>query len=197
MKKEKQLIMKNLKKKALVTGAAIVVSLTMVTGVSADTQSNDVDIEIEGGEVSLETSAIETFGTIVLEATPQTYETSFENDFTVTDLSGTHEGWRVDVSASHFLNGEDILPEGSLSLDPVSNIERVGTGYGSLPVKSMETNTIIDSGTNTVVEAEEGSGMGVFDITFPTDALSLTVDATIAKAGEYESTLTWDLISAP
>lgn len=184
-------------KKLLVTGVALVASLTMATGVFADTQTNDVDITVKGGEFSLKTSSIESFGDITLKANPETYKTSFNSKFTTKDLRGTHAGWRLDVSASPFDNGNHKLPNGSLSLDPISKIDRVGTGSGGSPTKSMNSNTVIDDGKVEVAKAASGAGMGVFDITFPNNALSLVVDATTAKSGSYESTLTWDLVQAP
>lgn len=187
----------NMKKNIFTTGVALVASLTMATGAFADTQSNNVDITVQAGEFSLTTSNIDSFGDITLEAAPQTYQTSFASNFTVKDLRGSQAGWRLDVSASPFDDGDHQLPSGSLSLEPISNIERVGTGSGALPTESMTSNEIIDNGTVEIAKAVAGSGMGVFDITFPSNALSLVVDATTAKAGTYTSTLTWNLVNAP
>lgn len=189
-------------KKIFTIGLALIVSLTMATGAFAETKTNDVDITIESGEFSLATSDIESFGTVELLSTPETYKTSFENKFTVKDLRGTQSGWRVDVSASQFSDGTNALPKGTLSLEPVSNIERVGTGEGELPVGSMDSNLIIDDGVVTVITAEEGSGMGVFDFEFPENALSVVIDPTTAKVlngsdATYTSTLTWNLVQAP
>lgn len=180
-------------------GVAFVVSLTMAIGVFAETKSNDVDITVQAGEFSLTTSAINSFGEITLQADPLTYSTSFQGAFTTKDLRGSQQGWRLDVSASPFSNGGHQLPNGSVSLAAISdiNIERVGTGSGFLPKSSMTTQSIIDDGAIVVAKAETGTGMGVFTITFPDDALSLVVDATTAKTGTYTSTLTWDLVTAP
>src|SRR5690625_4320945 len=92
--------------------------------------------------------------------------------------------------------------KGTLSLDPVSDIKRVGTGQGALPVKSMDSNKIIDDGTVAVIKANAGGGMGVFDFEFPENALSIVIDPTTAKVlngnnATYTSTLTWDLVQAP
>jgi len=189
--------MTNVKKKIFSVGLIAMISLSITTGVFADTKTNDVDINVQAGEFSLTTSSIESFGNITLLATPQTYNTSFQNGFTVKDLRGSQAGWRLDVEASPFTSGANTLPKGSLTLDPIFEINRVGTGSGNPPTKSTTTNVVIDDGKIEIARAGAGEGMGVFEITFPNDALSLVVDATTAKVGTYESTLTWTLVTAP
>lgn len=184
-------------KKILSAGLVAVMSLGFATGALADSKTNDVDITVKSGEFSVKVPSIDSFGDITLKATPTTYKTSFKDKFTVKDLRGTHDGWRLDVTASQFSSGDHKLPKGSLTLKPISKIDRVGTGSGDSPKVSMSSNEVIDDGTVEVAKATSGGGMGVFDLTFPKDALSLTVDATTAKTGTYESTLTWDLVQAP
>ena len=189
--------MKSLGKKLFIVSLVAMLSMFFATGALADTKTNDVDVTIQAGEFSLATPSIKSFGNITLQSTPQTYKTSFDGKFTVKDLRGTQAGWRLDVEASQFTNGASTLTVGSLSIEPISNITRVGTGSGELPTVSMNSNQVIDDGKVEVARAKAGTGMGVFDITFPTDALSLVVDATTAKVGTYESTLTWNLVLAP
>ncbi|WP_144460332.1 WxL domain-containing protein [Siminovitchia fortis] len=195
-------MLKKFSKKLFGVGLVSVMSLSFATGAFADTKSNEVDVTIKSGEFSLATSDIESFGEIELKSTPQTYKTSFNDKFTVKDLRGTQAGWRVDVSASQFTDGTNTLPKGTLSLEPVSSIKRVGTGQGALPVKTMDSNKVIDDGTVAVVKADTGGGMGVFDFEFPKNALSIVVDPTTAKVlngskATYQSTLKWDLVQAP
>lgn len=185
------------KKKVFAIGFALILTLTMTTGVFADTKTNEVDITVKSGEFSVTPPSIKSFPEVTLQESAKTYKTSFEDVFVVKDLRGTQAGWRLDVSASPLTNGSSEFPKGSLSLQPLSDIERVGTGQGGSPTKSMNSNIVIDDGKIEVAKADAGSGMGVFDITFPSNALSLVVDATTAKTGTYESTLTWDLVQAP
>lgn len=191
----------NRRSNLLISGIlGLAMSFSLITEALADTKTNDVSITVNGGEFSLTTPTIKPYGDITLQATPQTYKTSFNGKFTVKDIRGTQEGWRLDVSASQLSGGAggvNKIPKGSLSLQPISTISRVGVGSGAAPTKVMLTNTAIDNGAVVVAKASAGTGMGVFDITFPTDALSLVVDATTAKAGSYSSTLTWNLVQAP
>lgn len=165
------------------------------------TATNDVDFTLEGGELSLANSEVVSFGTIKLSEQPKSYSTSFTDHFTVKDLTGNQLGYRVDVSATPFTDGKNILPKGTLSLKPVSAIEKVGTGTSTAPVSSLSSNQIIDNGKVTLVSAATGTGMGVYNLTFPDNALSIAVDPTTAKidgaSSTYQSTITWDLIQAP
>lgn len=196
----------SLKKKFIGAGMVAVMSVSFATGAFADTgdvtKSNNVDLTIKSSEIGnggldLETSTIQSFGEIDLKADPETYNTSFNENFTVKDLRGTQEGWALDVSASQFDNGDHQLPEGSLTLDGVDTIDRVGSGLGELPQQDLNSTSIIDDGAVAVASAEAGKGMGVFDLDFDENALGLTVDATTAKVGTYETTLTWTLHSTP
>lgn len=198
----------NFKKKLLTTGLVAMMSLGFASGALASTgdvtKTNDVNLSIKSanigvGGLDLITSPVQNggFGEIELEANPKTHYTSFEHDFTVKDLRGTHEGWSLTVEASQFDNGSHKLPKGSLTLDGVKSIDRVGTGTGELPEKRLDKTTVIDDGSVMVTNAKKGTGMGVFDVKFDEDALGLTVDATTAKVGTYTSTLTWNLHSTP
>lgn len=191
-------------KKLLGICLATIMSFSISTEVFAATtdtsKTNGTDITIQGGEFSLASSNITTFGNVVLSEQAKTYKTSFDNKFTVKDLRGTQAGWRIDVSATPFSDGTSTLPKGSLSLDPLSSIQRVGTGQGSLPEKATNTNKIIDDGVVTIAKAVAGGGMGVFDLVFPVNALSVVIDPTTAKIntnGLYQSTITWNLVQAP
>lgn len=187
-----------IKRNLFVLSLITIISLVFTTGaLAADTKTNDVNITVQSGEFSVTTSDIRSFGDITLAATPETYVTSFENSFITKDLRGTQEGWRLDVEASPFTSGTHTLPGGSLSIAPLESIERVGTGFGDAPTISTNQNVVIDQGTVEIAKAVDGTGMGVFELTFPNDALSLVVDATTAKVGTYQSTLTWTLVTAP
>lgn len=198
----------SLKKKLLGTGLVAVMSLGFATGALASpndvVKKNEVSLTIKSanigvGGLDLVTSPVQNggFGEIELEANPKTHYASFQKDFTVKDLRGTHEGWLLTVEASQFDNGSHKLPKGSLTLDGVKEIKRVGQGSSQMPKKELSQTTVIDNGAVKVANAKTGTGMGVFDISFDNNALGLTVDATTAKVGNYKSTLTWNLHATP
>ena len=187
---------------------AAVLGMTAVTGVSAnEVKTNDVDITIDSPELAfdLQVPTIKDFETIELKATPQSYTTGFNSDskainknFGVIDLRGTHAGWNLTVQASTFedKSTKHKLPVGSLTLGG----QMEGTALGNTPdpgTKSITKTAIDDSAALSVERFESGSGMGQFDYKFADDALEITVDSTTAKAGTYNSTLTWTLYTGP
>lgn len=205
----KQVKLNGLAKRSLVGASLLaVLGMGMMTSAFAAegdvVKSNKTDVTIKApasvgnGGLDLETSAIKSFGQIELGTTPETYKTGFDKALKVTDLRGTQAGYSLSVSASQFQNTDGHkLPVGSITLDGVKSIERVGTGTGTAPLAKLNSTTAIDGGEVLVANAAAGTGAGVFDISFNEDALGLIVDATTAKVGTYESTLTWNLQATP
>lgn len=191
-------------KKTMVMMLALTMAFgTVVSASPAVQQKTPVAITIKAGEFSLANPSIKNFGDVTLLDAAKQYKTSFnEGNFTVKDLRGSQAGWKVNVTASQFSTGDGkTLPVGSLTLTPVKEIVRVGTGSGALPVKSLTETKAIDAGTVEIMKAVPASGMGVFDFNFPTDALTINIDPTTAvstaQGVNYASTLTWDLVQAP
>lgn len=183
-------------------GIAAVMSIGFVAGASADslTKSDDVDMTITGGELILDTPEITGYGEIDLKPTPEVHYTGFEDVVKISDLRGSQEGWGLTVTASQFelVDGDNILPQGSLTLGSVASVDGPEDYVEADPIITLEESTVIDTDEPVhVVSAEVGTGMGVFDISFDEDALALTVDAATATEGTYKSQLTWTLQSVP
>ncbi|GAF66451.1 hypothetical protein BTS2_3352 [Bacillus sp. TS-2] len=179
--------------------------------------TQELSFTLLGGAFLVSPSAINEFTSVVLDTNIQTITTGFDNPVRVSDLTGNQLGWRLDVSASPmsvvepsngFRQGTSSysLPTGSLSIKPFSNVSQIGGSNGSLPVNLLQSNTIIDDGTVTLAKSDVKEGMGVFDFTFPEDALSLVIDPTTTKVDTinypdsetpYETTLTFSLVQAP
>lgn len=186
-----------MKKLGLLLALPMLLATPISNVFAAETQTNDLNVKIQSGGYSLQVPTVEPIDNIVLKDNPETYNTSFDQGIVIKDLSGSQEGWRLDVAASQLDNGGYKLPKGSLVLSPLKSVNRVGTGSGNFPTNSMSSNMIIDSGAVEVAKAVQGSGMGVFALEFPEDSLALTVDSTTAKVGNYNSVLTWNLVQAP
>lgn len=169
------------------------------------------------GDIDLTIPNINPLGAFKLEAETKTVTTGMSGPVIVTDSRSTDSGWRLDVSASQFkvvepvggfANGTsaNILPVGSVHLSQVQAIKSVATGNEITLTDTLATKSIIDDGVITVTKALAGNGVGGFNIEFPTDALSITLDPTSTKVDKvnypasntpYESIITWSLISAP
>lgn len=187
------------------------------SGSDGDSDNDDVGVGIGDGGLKLTTSPIINFGNHIISKDIKTIFTSFERAIKVEDLRGTHEGWRLDLSATSFKvvepeNGfkegttAHELPKGSFAILPPSEIKQIGGSGNNLPISNISGKTVIDSGTVTLVSAEKGTGTGEFDIVFPENALSLVIDPETVFVDKinypntytpYKSTLTWNLVSAP
>lgn len=185
---------------------------------TGDTEAQrEIEANIVTGDLTLNAPTNKTFGNIELGNQPKVVKTGLNGPVQVSDLRGTQEGWRLDVSATQFEIVEPTggfaegttghkLPKGSLSLGAVNEIKRVGTGSSTLPVANQSSNKIIDDGSITVATAAKGTGMGDFDLLFDDNTYSLVVDATTAKVDmvnypdgktPYKASVTWNLVSAP
>lgn len=144
--------------------------------------------------------SIKAFETIQLKEQPITYQTSFNTNVTIRNFyPSTEDSWRLSVSASplQVIGGSNTLPRGTISLEPPASVIPIGETIGNLPVKKQTIRSVIDNGSITILEAAKGSGIGEYELSFPDKALNIVIDPTTAKIGKYETTLTWDLISAP
>ena len=208
--------MKMFKKLKVLLFVTIALFMLAPMGVFADeVKEQTIEATIKGGGIQFEIPSVEDFGEIELDSQPKTLKAGFDGSFKIMDYRGTHDGYRVDVSATPvtvktpaggFKNGTSAfsLPEGSLSLAPISNVVSIGSA-ATAPRVMTNSNQIIDNGTVTILSAAKGTGMGHFEFSF-SDALSLVVknDTTfIDKVNypntgtPYESTVTWSLVTAP
>lgn len=114
----------------------------------------------------------------------------------IKDWRDTTNEWSLRVSATRMKLEDEAfyLPVGTLGLKAVENIERI-SGSGDMPVKKLTAKSIIDNGQVAVVEST--SSRGEYHIEFPNNALEITIDPITAKAGKYESTVTWEFVNAP
>lgn len=114
----------------------------------------------------------------------------------IKDWRDTTNEWSLRVSATRMKLEDEAfyLPVGTLGLKAVENIERI-SGSGDMPVKKLTAKSIIDNGQ--VAVAESTNSRGEYHIEFLNNALEITIDPITAKAGKYESTVTWEFVNAP
>jgi hypothetical protein len=151
---------------------------------------------VEGGSLSLTTTAAPTFST-TLDGTDKT--PTYALPLTIEDLTGTGAGWNTTISSTQFTTGG----EGAHTLSPTaSSITGVTNACAEGDTCTNPTNAInypltVPAGAEAAAvkffNAAAGSGMGGFSNT-PTVAVS--VPAT-TYAGSYSSTLTLASISGP
>lgn len=169
------------------------------------------------GDFNFTLPNVNPFGSIKLESETKTITTGFDGPIVITDNRSTDTGWRLDVSASPlkvttpasgFVTGTvaNVLPLGSVHLSPVESIKNASTGVDIILSDTLSKKSIIDDGAITVTKAIAGKGLGEFNISFGPQALSVVIDPSTIKIDKvnypvtgtpYESTVRWDLVSAP
>lgn len=145
-------------------------------------------------DVSFLKPVIGNFGDIVISDTNR-INTTDVSPIKITDWR-KDSAWRLEVSSTQMkLAGQNYyLPKGTLKLKSPSNVVQV-EGNGISPSIGFTGSKSLDSGRITV--SESNGSRGEYDIVFSEDALELVVDPSTAKVGEYNATVTWELISAP
>jgi len=188
-------------KKMLVAGLIIIMGLELVAGVLAEavTEVDVVNAKIKSGGFDLTTSPIDSFGDITIKLDDEEYSTGFERDFVIKDLRGLDDNWQLTVSATPLqsLDHAHHVYSNVLSISPLDRIVRVGnTTYTVTPDKALTQESVLDDGDVLIAKSENGSGLGQFSLTFPDEAVHLMVTPEM-KEGQYEFTLSWNLLSVP
>lgn len=168
-----------------------------------------IDITTKSGVFELTAPNIQSFSNALLNGWKQIIETSFAGNIKIADNTGTGNGWNVTVAATPFkeVGGREYtLPSHSLVLQKPSGILVTSGDAMKLPTIQNGGPWVIDGGDAVkLVFANPGYGIGSYEITFPSDALELTIqpenvliDQTNYPLGTpYTSTLTFTVVSGP
>ena len=145
--------------------------------------------------LSMAQPVIESFGEIELTESIQTVATDIK-PFIIKDWRENQNAWRLDVKAERLKtkDGGFVLPSGMIKLNGLSEVKRI-KGVGSLPDVKLTSKKVIDTGRVTVAESD--NSRGEFEFVFPNNALEITVDPSVVKAGEYKLNISWELVNAP
>lgn len=157
---------------------------------------------------------------ITLNGQVQTSVATF-SPWSVTDATGTGDGWNVQVQASQFTeiapssgfaSGSSALtlPLGSLSL---TGSRSIIAGSGSTPVSAtggpnFAVNSLIvdQSSPEVLLTASSGYGLGTYTVQEPANGLALTINPSTTKVDEtnypnqptpYQSVITFTAVSGP
>ncbi|WP_158176897.1 WxL domain-containing protein [Heyndrickxia camelliae] len=184
---------------------------------AATTGTTIVSGSISGGDLDLVAPASASFSAVNLNGSVQTANAN-PGTLSITDATGTGEGYRVTVQATQltekapsggFATGTtaNVLPKGLLTLTSAGGSISANSGTTATAPKFNGTSWIIDNGSaTTIVTANKGEGLGKFDVSFPTNGLSLNlnpntvmVDKTNYPTGAtpYQTTITYTIISGP
>lgn len=114
----------------------------------------------------------------------------------VEDWKDDSNNWRVEVKAKQLKNTKTgkMLPKGTIELNGELATE-LQEGKGKLPTNSYTGYKGIDGNK---VEILTGKGSkGKYQVNFKENALKVTIDPTTIETGKYETTMMWDMVTAP
>jgi len=181
-------------KKFLSTASVAVFLFCFTAGQSfaATTSDTKADVTITAGDRDITIDSDQSFDPVQLNGQSQNTEAT-PGSLKVVDATGSGSGWHVMVSADQMHSDTHKIPAGSLTLFSPSAV----TAEGTTSAKPIATSGkwFIDSGSAVnVLSADNGTGMGTFETTF--DKLALTVPAD-TFAGDYQTTLNWEIVTGP
>jgi hypothetical protein len=111
--------------------------------------------------------------------------------FSVSDLTGTGDGWHVTAQATTFTGANHALAAGSLSMSQPT----VASPNTASPDPTIAAGAYtIDNGAVEIASADVDEGMGIYNFSATTLTLSLPADV---YADAYASTVTISVVTAP
>ncbi|CAM3619692.1 WxL domain-containing protein [Erysipelothrix sp. HDW6B] len=122
----------------------------------------------------------------------------------VTDVRGTGQGWNLQASLGEFTNGTHVLPNAKLVLENGA-VKTGDTLDKNAPVTSnkIELTSSKDNNFVDIMNADTDHGMGTWITTWlaqdskSNDKVTLNLDTRDARVGNYNATITWNLIQTP
>lgn len=186
---------------------ALGMSLMGTPASAATTAETKLNQSITGGEHNIAVTPVSNFNAVTLSGETQVTNAN-PGVLTVTDATGSGDGWRINVKADQFKVSGDAksnrtLPKGSLVLNSGGAITKVG-GTSSPNPEFKTTNFIIDTDNQvTILSAKKDEGMGKYNVSFNDKSLALTLNPhstyveNKASATSYESKLTYSIVTGP
>ncbi|QST02649.1 WxL domain-containing protein (plasmid) [Pontibacillus sp. ALD_SL1] len=178
--------------------------------VQAATDTSSASGSVSEGEFSVVIPSDTTISDITL--TPGAWSDGFGNIPTirVNDARGTGDGWSLFVEASQLteVGGAGYtIPTGNLTIADPQAVSPVGpASTADTPWLQTGGPYAVDQGPIFVAEAEVDHGLGSWDISYPVNALQLSVNPSFKIVDSvnypgvptpYQSTLTWTLNNVP
>jgi hypothetical protein len=163
----------------------------VVSAAPASAATSTVTGTVTAGTLSIATAAAPTFG-VTLNGIDQV--ATYTVPTTVTDATGTDNGWNLTVSSTQFTTGALTLSTGASTVTGVAN-SCVGGSTCTDPTNSISYPLAIPAAAPAVkyFNGAASTGAGKFTNT-PTIAVAVPANT---RAGVYSSTLTLSAVSGP
>lgn len=167
---------------------------------TVDTGSTDASVTFTAGELKLNNVPTLDFGTQAVAATEQNYTAGTVTSVTqVSDLRGNGKGWDLHVALSPFkLDGTETETLQAASINVAGYKVSAVNGSVGTPPTATDGLSIPSDGTETpVLKAGAQAGMGVWNLEWNANDVSLNVKPGTAQKGSNVATMNWSLQSTP
>ena len=155
-------------------------------------------VSFKAGDLKLQAAPALDFGQHEISAAVQVYTAESVGDpVRISDLRGSGEGWSLTVALSKFQlkeDGGDTLA-GAVINTSAPTVKTNAENLGKPPVQVTEIELTSDGTVTRVWNAEEKSGMGVWELEWIAGNTTLTVYPGTAEEGDSEAVLTWNLLA--
>lgn len=185
--------------------AALILTMTnqpVQAAAVGDSTTGDTQavVSFKAGDLKLQAAPALDFGQHEISAAVQVYTAESVGDpVRISDLRGSGEGWSLTVALSKFQlkeDGGDTLA-GAVINTSAPTVKTNAENLGKPPVQVTEIELTSDGTVTRVWNAEEKSGMGVWELEWIAVNTTLTVYPGTAEEGDSEAVLTWNLQSTP
>lgn len=189
--------------KKLIRMVVAVAMLTTMVSTKAFAVEPAPDAVVTGGTLAIEALVIDDFTPVALDGTTQ-LTTALVSDTTLTDPTGSGDGWQVSLKATTFtLAASDLLlaAEGAVDTLSQSSLELGAVTIVAEAGSTAITNIAISQGMIDnvagvkILSAPLNEGMGTYTISMA--PMTLTLLPATTYAGTYTSTVTQTLTSGP
>lgn len=191
--------------------AALLLLLALVfTGVPAyaaepeagdgTTGTTEANVSFEAGELKIDSAPVLNFGSHAISHEEQAYAAEGAGaNLQVSDLRGKGSGWNLYVALSGFRLEETDGPTlKAASIHFTSpTVTAVNGTVGAPPEAVAQVDLSSDSTETLMWQAASGRGMGVWNLGWNADDITLRVKPGTAEEGNSVATLTWSLQTTP
>lgn len=174
----------------MITNFVLAAAITLALIPAAFAASSNTNVTLKAGPFTISPITVGNFGQIILNGQDQTAQASISN-FTVTDARGNSKGWSVQISATRFASGKNLLHDGALT---ISGTTGDAVGHSDSFEKSYIFNpTKITTVPSKYIVVPNSKGKGTFN--FSGGILTLDIWPNEVLEGTYTSTVTIDVVA--
>lgn len=168
----------------------------------ADTAETEATVTFTAGQLELISAPVLDFGSHDIAGTTQSYQaTTVDGQIQISDLRGSAAGWELTASLTAFNRGSvgtnSLTLQGAyITVTDQSIAAQSGTA-ASAPTAPDSAVLTAGGASTRMLQAESGTGLGIWNSTWSSAGTSLTVLPGTAQTGTSYAVINWSLQDTP